>query len=117
MVELQSFYHHHFHPGHGADNQSKGRPPPTANYALPYDVLPVNRESSNVAIYGQRPVISGGQTMPSQSGLLAEPLYATTKPVANYNHFCQKVRSLPCFALQSLLHSLTLTLVFPHAVG
>ena len=92
MVELQSFYHHHFHLAH-PDNTAKNRPPTTGNYALPYDILPVSRESSNVAIYGQRQVSNAtSQSVPSQ---IPEPLYATTKPVANYNHYCQKVSS--CF--------------------
>ncbi|KAI2804321.1 hypothetical protein BLOT_003302 [Blomia tropicalis] len=52
LVELQSFYHHHYHHGH-ENNREKGRPPGNSNYALPYDVLPVSRDNSNLVIYGQ----------------------------------------------------------------
>lgn len=96
MVELQSFYHHHYHHAQNADNSAaKGRPPTSGNYALPYDVLPVSRENSNVAIYGQRlmTTVNGQQQSVSsqQPSSIGEPLYASTKPVASYNNYCQKV--------------------------
>ena len=104
MVELQSFYHHqtsqgatgyyHHHPHQvppDNSNGTKGRPPNSGNYALPYDVL--SRENGN--IYGQRaPAITAN----SQSQQLVEPLYATTKTVANFNHFCQKVCFFVCLS-------------------
>lgn len=101
MVELQSFYHHHFHHSQQENASKTTRPPTSGNYALPYDVLPVSRENSNVAIYGQRPVTAvnaQSQSVPSsQQPSVAEPLYATTKPVASYNHYCQKVSAALLF--------------------
>lgn len=93
MLELQSFYHHHYHAQNGDNLVQKGRPPTSGNYALPYDILPVSRDNSNVAIYGQclMTSVNGQQQSVSSQQPSAEPLYATTKPVVTYNNYCQKV--------------------------
>jgi len=96
MVELQSFYHHYHHTHQ--DNSKLSRPPNTGNYALPYDVLPVSRENSNVAIYGQRPTVGVNGQVSLSNQQMPEPLYATTKPIAGYNHYCQKVSSVKCLS-------------------